>query len=78
MRKVLITIAAALAAAGCADTGGRQAERQYRIVERHGTPDEICLAARDVADAYLKAEDEQGYRRWQATAMLKCNGAALQ
>lgn len=53
------------------------ARARYDLVSRHGSPEEICIAARDVADAYLRTLNERDYARWDVTADLRCNGAAM-
>lgn len=69
-------IAAALALVGCANPV-RDAQDRLAIVSRSGTADEKCSAARDVQQAYLRARDDEGYRRAHVTADIYCQSADL-
>lgn len=57
--------------AGCSNAA-EQAEKQYEIVVRSGTPSEKCEAAKKVQAAYLSAGDEKNYREWQMQAQGEC------
>lgn len=63
-------------ATGCSNEI-KDAEQQYEIVERNGTPQQKCDAARKVAAAYLKAKDAAGYQRTNTGAEIECMHATL-
>ena len=68
-----------LALAGCdsAQSDAKAAERRYQLVEGSGgSLEERCVAARNVADAWLKAEDPQKYELADIRANLDCNRAS--
>lgn len=69
--RMTIVLAAALLCAGCGRAGPGALER-YRMVERGGTTQERCEAARDVRDAYLRDHDDEQYRIWRARASTEC------
>ena len=62
---------------GCADRA-KEAEEQYRIVERTGgTTQERCDAAGKVADAYLEQKNEKDYQFWRLIRDTACLSAKL-
>lgn len=69
-------IAAALLLAGCNGQIG-SAEHQYEIVKKGGSASEICAAGRHVADAYLRAEDAEGYRTRKVETDIDCQRVRL-
>jgi hypothetical protein len=71
----LAVTACALGACGWS-TPAQRAEQRYAIVEKDGTYEEKCVAARKVADLYLETLDEEKYREWKLTADTDCLSAA--
>ncbi len=55
----------------------KDAEKQYEIVQRSGTPQQKCDAARKVAEAYLRAKDAAGYQRTNVSAEIECMHSTL-
>lgn len=53
------------------------AEAQYGIAARQGTPVDRCVHAGLVAAAYLQAKDEGSYTRWKATQAADCKAAGV-
>jgi hypothetical protein len=74
----VIAIISLVVLAGCS-TDVREAEaaeRRYTLLEQAGgKPDELCQAMRDVADAWLKAEDEVKYKDWALRRDIGCRRA---
>jgi hypothetical protein len=50
---------------------------QYGYTARTGTPTEVCRQAGVVADAYLDALDEAGYKRWKQIEKHNCAHSRL-
>lgn len=71
VRTLSAILAIGLSATGCSDEI-KDAEQQYEIVQRNGTPAQKCDAARKVAAAYLKAKDGAGYQRTNVSAQIEC------
>jgi uncharacterized lipoprotein NlpE involved in copper resistance len=70
-----LAIVATLALLGCSNQGQR-AEDQYHMVEKaNPTPQDLCDAARKVADIYLQAGDLAKYGDWKNTADINCLNA---
>lgn len=55
----------------------RQATRQYELVVANGTKIERCVHAGLVANAYLHAMQEDGYKAWSAVKKRDCEAAGL-
>ena len=86
MRRGLLEVVAAavvLVVAGSALMGCKQetpvekAQRRYELIKRYGTPEEVCDAAKAVADAYLEANDEFNYLISQTRMHTKCLAVRL-
>jgi len=72
MRFAPVIIALGLAAC----SPGKDAEEQYRMVEKAGgSKQELCDAAGKVADAYLSSKDQENYERWKLTRDIQCMSA---
>lgn len=56
----------------------QDAEKQYGIVSRGGDKIALCVQAGLVAASYLQANDEAGYRKWQAIEKADCARAGIQ
>lgn len=69
-------ITAVLLFAGCADPVA-DAEARFRIVEKHGSPSDVCEAAQDLAKAYLNAKREGDYARESLQADIQCQNVRL-
>lgn len=68
-------ILATLILTACSNPGA-DAEKRYHIVERNGSKNELCAAARAVVDVYLKAGDEKKYKEWQLYSSIHCKLAS--
>jgi hypothetical protein len=67
----------ALLLAACS-SAGEKAEERYRMVEAaNPTGDELCQAARGVADAYLADGKEDKFRETKNRADITCLNAEL-
>jgi hypothetical protein len=76
MKKLLII--GALVLAGCSDPV-KDAERELEIVESSGgSSADICAAREKVADAHLKAHDQQAYRNARLSADVQCMNARFE
>ena len=62
--------------AGCADRG-LEAEQRFAMVQKNGSPEEICAAMRKVADTYLELRDEAKFDEWQLKAGNYCLNETL-
>ncbi|WP_126177155.1 hypothetical protein [Tsuneonella rigui] len=69
---VLLGTVLALPACEKPETVVERAERRDRIVKRLGSPDEKCESKREVAEAYLEANDEEGYLSAKIMADSAC------
>jgi hypothetical protein len=80
MRLMLIPTGSILLAACTGPASdAKAAERQYEMIKRNGgSKQEICEASRRVADAWLKAENENKYKFASITRDLDCNAALLE
>ena len=68
----------ALLLAACS-SAGQKAEERYRMVEAGAhTEDELCDAARAVADAYLKDGQQTPYGEAKNRADITCLNARLE
>lgn len=75
--RVVLFVGAALALFGCSNPV-RDAEEELEILKKSGASSrEICVAARKVADAHLKAKDEAGYKQADLSADINCTRADL-
>jgi len=72
---------AAFVLAGCDSSAvkvAKAAERRAQMVDQsYGTAAERCEARREVAQAWLLAEDQGKYDKAKLDAALACNAAAL-
>lgn len=61
--------------AACGLSAGEKAEKQYRMVEKNTLAPyaDRCVAAQNVANAYLQDGDQQKYELWQLHAHNDCN-----
>lgn len=50
---------------------------QYEITKMHGTDVDSCLAAQQVASAYLHANSTEQYGQWKEVALVECQAAGL-
>lgn len=72
----LTALAGMLAGCNPAVREAEAAEKEYAIVDSTSvSPDERCAAARKVAQAWLKAQDQQKYDVADLRANLACNRA---
>lgn len=78
MRRLFISLVP-LAVCACSSSESEvvRAEKRYQLVKKHGSSLEICNAAREVARAYLEANDDDGYEFADITADLDCNNHLL-
>ena len=53
------------------------AVKEYEIAKRAGDPLQICVQAGFVRAAYLQANMEAEFRRWQETERAECKRAGL-
>jgi hypothetical protein len=74
----IIALVGVLAAAGCAPSQVEQAEQEYRIVQKHGKPEDKCTAARKVAEAYLHARNAERYHAARVDASIQCLAADME
>lgn len=73
-----LVLALGLIAAGCGNPIA-DAERELAMIEKaHGSKDEICAAKRKVAEAYLKAGDQNQYEQARLDAAMACNAAQIE
>jgi hypothetical protein len=77
-RRTILALAVTACALGACgwSTPAQRAEQSYAIVEKDGTYEEKCVAARKVADLYLETIEEEKYREWKLTADTDCLSAA--
>lgn len=54
---------------------GADAKERYAMASEAGNNDDMCSAARDAADAYLKADRQAQYEDWSVKARLICAAA---
>lgn len=75
-----LAMIALVALTGCeafsATNEAAAAEEEFRLVEKHARPQEVCDAARRARDAYLRRRDEAKFRHWQNTMEVRCFIAA--
>jgi citrate synthase len=76
MTRMVILALAALSACSAPTYGGAAAQR-YEMVSRHGDKDEVCAAAREVVDGYLRDRNETAYAEWHLRADNDCLTARL-
>jgi hypothetical protein len=69
MRLLLL---AAFTLTSCSTEGDRAAERYEFLKQNSASASDLCAAARDVADAYSRDQNEEGYRAARAEAALAC------
>lgn len=55
----------------------KAAERQYEIVSKAGSKDDLCAAAGRAAQAWLRAENENQYREWKVKEDIECQTADI-
>lgn len=65
-----------LVSVGCTNAAA-DAEKRYQMVERNGSKGELCIAAREVENAYLRAGNEKQYGDWHLVATQRCQSAEL-
>ena len=73
----LVARLASLSLSGCSSEPERQVTQYEMMVRAGADADDRCAKAQEVAEAFLTAEDESGYREWSLNASLECNRAAL-
>jgi hypothetical protein len=54
---------------------GKDAVQEYEMTRRHGTPRDLCRAAADVAEFYLRTHNENEYGHWKAVEKRDCDAA---
>jgi competence protein ComGC len=55
----------------------RDFEQQYQAVQRNGTRMDRCVRAGFVAEAYLQANDDTNFTKWQEIKAADCRAAGL-
>ncbi|MGI1661399.1 hypothetical protein ACRDNQ_04075 [Palleronia sp. KMU-117] len=50
---------------------------QYELTKQHGSPLDRCLAAQQVAAAYLQANSTAQYAEWKSIEGVECSRAGL-
>lgn len=55
----------------------KDAEEQYRMVEKSGTKTDLCVRAGMVAEAYLQAKNSEKYDLWKTTQKADCMAAGV-
>ncbi len=73
MRRLLI-LSMVFAMAGCSNAA-TNAEKEYEMVSKRGSQDEICAAATKVADAWLSEQNTKKYDYWVMTRDIDCLSA---
>lgn len=76
MIRAALAGAVLVATSACTDAGAA-AEKRYEMVKRTGSRGEICDAGKAVADAYLKAGNEDRYKWWHSISGIDCANAQL-
>lgn len=74
MRWLIVGIGVALASCSSPAT---QAEKAYNTAHSKGSAADRCAAARQVAEAYQQAHDENKYQTWRGTASEECRMARM-
>jgi len=78
MRVMFCTVGMLALLCSCS-SGIKDAERELHVIEKSGgTSSELCRAHKKVADAYLKAQDESGYKFAKMLADSQCLNAKLE
>jgi len=54
-----------------------RSEQQYAIVEKSGNAADLCKAGRELVDAYLKANDADGYNRRKVETSIACQARTM-
>lgn len=75
-----ITLAALVALTGCnmiENQVAKDAEAQYEIAARSGSPVDKCVHAGLVAAAYIQAKDDAAYAKWKAKERRDCEAAGV-
>lgn len=72
MRLMLLASFALSTLPGCGESAVAKAERRYEWVKEHGDLGELCVAAREVRNAYFDANDPHQYQLWHVTAAADC------
>lgn len=54
-----------------------EAEEQYNIAKRNGTPMDAYVQAGIVSAAYLQASDEVNYQKWKAIEKVEAKRAGI-
>lgn len=75
--RTMIALGLAAALCACGRSPAQNAMDRYEMVVRHGSGQEKCDAAREVAAAYLREGDEQKYTFWRAMASTRCMAVDL-
>jgi hypothetical protein len=52
---------------------GKSAVDEYEMTRRHGSKEDICHAAGEVAEFYLRTHNEAQYSRWKAVEKKDCS-----
>lgn len=52
-----------------------QTLNEYELAVRDGSPVDRCVRAGMVAEAYLQANDEEGYKQWKKNEHRDCKAA---
>jgi len=55
----------------------KDAEEQYRMVEKSGTKTDLCVRAGMVSEAYLQAKNSEKYDLWKTAETADCLAAGV-
>lgn len=67
-----------LVLAGCSEPESAKLERQFEILEKADRGDKVlCEKGNEVADAHLREEDAENYRKWSVYASTHCTAVAV-
>lgn len=71
MRGIVLLLAASLVLVGC-EAHADKLRRQYEMINGQLDKDAKCQKSREIADLYLRAEDQRQYGLWRAIAYNDC------
>ena len=55
----------------------RDAEEQYRIAKKSGSPMDVCIQAKSVSAGWLQAKHEANYAKWKKIEKADCKAAGF-
>lgn len=71
-------ILASLVLAGCSESKGDKALREYEMMSHSPmTRQERCAISKKIEQGYLEDENREKYRDWQTRALINCTRADL-